>query len=201
MVHSYLSMRYPTETQTCEIEIKKSRFIGLGQYIDSIDQVKEIVRDVKKEHTAANHVVHAAIVGKKGEFISFSDDKEPKNTAGRPVFEVVKGSNLTNIIVCVIRYFGGTLLGTGGLVKAYTETAQKVVQSIKSEELIETYSFTFTIPYHIYDKVMLFLTPYQKGIETKFLSEITITYTCENHHKDMIQKELINLAQGDITFN
>ncbi|NCB01591.1 MAG: YigZ family protein [Spirochaetia bacterium] len=193
-------MRYPTETIVCEIEVKKSRFIGIGQYISSIDEIKDIIRHLRSEHSGANHVVHAAIVGKTGEMISFSDDKEPKNTAGRPVYEVVKGSLLTNILVCVVRYFGGTLLGTGGLVKAYTQAAQEVTLKIKSEELIETSTIKFTLPYDKYDKVMLFLSPYQKGLETDFLSEITITYTCETRHLEMIKKELINITQGAITF-
>ncbi len=193
-------MRYPLETYIAETEVKKSRFIGIGQYIDSLDEVKGIISTLRKEHSGANHVVHAAIVGKSGDMVSYSDDKEPKNTAGRPVFEVVKGSNLTNILVCVIRYFGGTLLGTGGLVKAYTEAAQKVTQSIKSDELIETSTIEFTISYHSYDKVLKYLTPYQKGIETDFLTEITIRFTHESIYTDEIQQELIQLTQGNITF-
>jgi uncharacterized YigZ family protein len=194
-------MRYPVETFKEEIEVKKSRFIAIGQYIESLDEVKGIVNALRKEHSGANHVVHAAIVGKDGDMVSYSDDKEPKNTAGRPVFEVVKGSNLTHIIVCVIRYFGGTLLGTGGLVKAYTEAAQKVTTQIKSEELIETSTIEFTISYDKYDKVMLFLKEYQKGIETKFLTQIDISFTCESIHKEMIKNELIQISLGDIIFH
>lgn len=200
VLHSCIPMRYPLETYIAEIEVKKSRFIGIGQYIESLDEVKRIITTLRKEHSGANHVVHAAIVGKNGDMVSYSDDKEPKNTAGRPVFEVVKGSNLTNILVCVIRYFGGTLLGTGGLVKAYTEAAQKVTQSIKSDELIETSTMNFTISYHSYDKVMMFLTPYQKEIDTQFLTEITISFTYESMYTEMIQQELIQITQGDITF-
>jgi len=200
VVQSLLPMRYPVETYSEEIEVKKSRFIGIGQYIDSTDEVKGIITALRKEHSGANHVVHAAIVGKNGDIVSYSDDKEPRNTAGRPVFEVVKGSNLTNILICVIRYFGGTLLGTGGLVKAYTEAAQKVTQSIKSEELIETSTIDFTISYDRYDKVMLFLKEYQKDIETQFLTQITISFTCESIHSSMIQQELIQITSGDIIF-
>ena len=200
MLQLLLPMKYPTETYSEEIEVKKSRFIGTGQYIDSLDEVKGIVSSLRKEHSGANHVVHAAIVGKNGDMVSYSDDKEPKNTAGRPVFEVVKGSNLTNILVCVIRYFGGTLLGTGGLVKAYTEAAQKVTQAIRSEELIETSTIGFRISYEKYDKVMLFLKEYQKGIETQFLTDITIFFTCESIHTQMIRDELIHITSSDISF-
>ena len=135
-----------------------------------------------------------------GEFVSVSDDKEPKNTAGRPVLEVVKGSDLTNIIVCVVRYFGGTLLGTGGLVKAYTEAAQLVVNNIESEQLVETQTFTFSIPYEHYDKVNMFLKEYQREMESTFLSDITITYTCEQSVYEMIKETLVNITKWDNQF-
>jgi uncharacterized YigZ family protein len=193
-------MRVPTQSFTDEIEVKRSRFIGVGYYIDNKDEIKGIINSLRKAHPQANHVVHASIIGKMGEFVSVSDDKEPKNTAGRPVLEVVKGSDLTNIIVCVVRYFGGTLLGTGGLVKAYTEAAQLVVNNIESEQLVETQTFTFSIPYEHYDKVNMFLKEYQREMESTFLSDITITYTCEQSVYEMIKETLVNITNGTINF-
>ncbi len=192
-------MRIPTKSYTDEIEIKRSRFIGVGYYIDDKEEIKGIITSLRKAHPQANHVVHAAIIGKQGEFNSVSDDKEPKNTAGRPVLEVLKGSGLTNIIVCVVRYFGGTLLGTGGLVKAYTEAAQLVVNNIESEELVETSTFTFSIPYEYYDKVTKYLNQYQREIDSTFLSDITIAFTCKKGVEELIKKELINLTNGTIS--
>ena len=118
-------MKVPVERAESEIIIKKSRFIAIAEKIDSLEQVKDIVRKVREEHPKANHVVHAAVAGKSGTIYSSSDDKEPKNTAGRPALEVLKGSKVTNIVVCIVRYFGGTLLGTGGLVRAYSKAAQE----------------------------------------------------------------------------
>ncbi|MGD1831893.1 MAG: IMPACT family protein [Sphaerochaetaceae bacterium] len=192
-------MRVPTQSYTDEIEIKRSRFIGIGRYIDQKEERKPIIDTLRREHPQANHVVHAAIIGRTGEFLSASDDREPKNTAGRPVLEVLKGSGLTNIIVCVVRYFGGTLLGTGGLVKAYTEAAHLVVNNIASEELVDTATFSFSIPYEHYDRVSMYLKEYQREIECSFLSDVTLTLTCEKSVEDMVKEHLINLTNGTVS--
>ena len=113
------AMKIPTARAEAEIEVKKSRFIAIAIPANSLEDVKKAVQQVRSEHPDATHVVHAAVIGKAGTIYSSSDDKEPKNTAGRPALEVVKGSGITDIAVCIVRYFGGTLLGTGGLVKAY----------------------------------------------------------------------------------
>ena len=107
-------MKRLLETATAEIEIKKSRFISIAYPVESLEEVKEKVIYTRSLHPNATHVVHSAVVGKSGTLCSSSDDREPKNTAGRPSLEVLKGSGITNICVCTVRYFGGTLLGTGG---------------------------------------------------------------------------------------
>lgn len=143
-------MLIPTARAEAEIEIKKSRFISIAIPTSSMDEVKNAVSSVRAEHPDATHVVHAAVIGKAGTMYSSSDDREPKNTAGRPALEVVKGSGITNITVCIVRYFGGTLLGTGGLVKAYGDSAKEVLRIVPTEPLIEKSSFTMTIPYNSY---------------------------------------------------
>jgi uncharacterized YigZ family protein len=134
------------EQATCEIEVKKSRFIAIASPLSDLSQIKEIVNQCRMEHPLANHVVHAAVLGPKGDLYSYSDDHEPKNTAGRPALEVLKGSGVTNILVLVIRYFGGTLLGTGGLVKAYADSVKEVLKIIKTEPLIDKTSFHISMP-------------------------------------------------------
>ena len=127
------AMRIPTARAEAEIEIKKSRFIAIAIPANSLEDVKKAVQQVRSEHPDATHVVHAAVIGKAGTIYSSSDDKEPKNTAGRPALEVVKGSGITDIAVCIVRYFGGTLLGTGGLVKAYGDSAKEVLKIVPTE--------------------------------------------------------------------
>ena len=101
-------MKVLKEEKTAELIVKKSRFISIARICTSPSDVKRIVDETRRQFPDATHVVHAAVMGSQ---FSFSDDHEPKNTAGRPALEVLKGSGITNIIVLIIRYFGGTLLG------------------------------------------------------------------------------------------
>lgn len=124
-------MKILAEEKEAQIIVKKSRFIAIAKKCTSTQMAKDLVKQVKAQHPKARHVVHAAVIGNE---FSFSDDKEPKNTAGRPAFEVVKGSGINNICVLIVRYFGGTLLGTGGLVHAYSDAVKLVLSDIKCIE-------------------------------------------------------------------
>lgn len=143
-------MKVLKEERTVEIVVKKSRFIAIARSCASPSDVKRLVDETRRKYEGATHVVHAAVMGNQ---FSFSDDHEPKNTAGRPVFEVVKGSGITNIIVLVVRYFGGTLLGTGGLVKAYGDSAKAVLDGIETEELVQKTRFSMEIGYELYESM------------------------------------------------
>jgi len=148
-------MKILKEEKTAEIVVKKSRFIAIAKNCSSPTEVKHLVEGTRLEYAGATHVVHAAVMGNQ---FSFSDDHEPKNTAGRPVLEVLKGSGITNIIILVVRYFGGTLLGTGGLVKAYGDSAKAVLNGIQTEELVEKTGFTLEIGYDSYENVKRLLS-------------------------------------------
>ena len=117
-------MKVLKEERSTELIVKKSRFIAIARKCNDPAEVKRIVDQTRAQYPDATHVVHAAVMGSQ---FSYSDDHEPKNTAGRPALEVLKGSGITNIIVLIIRYFGGTLLGTGGLVKAYGDSTKMVL--------------------------------------------------------------------------
>ncbi len=147
------------------IEIKKSRFISIGMYVSSAEEAKEIVKATRKEYADSSHVVHAFLSGPTTDIFGFSDDWEPSGTAGRPVLEVLKGSGITNIIVLIVRYFGGTKLGTGGLVKAYTEAAQKAIKSLPVEELISKIHFNIDLTYDLYDQITKILKIHSAEIE------------------------------------
>lgn len=104
-------------------EIKKSKFIGLYYHVDSIDEVNGILDDLKKEHKKARHMPYAY---KIGTIVRKTDDKEPSNTAGLPIYNIIERKNLDNCLIIVIRYFGGIKLGAGGLLRAYANTANMV---------------------------------------------------------------------------
>ena len=117
-------MKVLLEESKAEIVIKNSRFISEVFPVETQAQAREKLHEVKQKYFDATHVVHAFSVGLKSETFGMSDDGEPSGTAGRPVLDVLKGSGITNILLTVTRYFGGTLLGTGGLVHAYSESAK-----------------------------------------------------------------------------
>ena len=106
------------------IEIKKSKFIGLCYEISSIEEAKEIIEQLKKEHKKARHIPYAYKVNNTAKK---TDDKEPSNTAGLPIYNLIERKNLDNCLVAVVRYFGGTKLGAGGLTRAYAEAANKAI--------------------------------------------------------------------------
>ena len=197
-------MKRLLETATAEIEIKKSRFISIAYPVESLEEVKEKVIHTRSLHPNATHVVHSAVVGKSGTLFSSSDDREPKNTAGRPSLEVLKGSGITNICVCIVRYFGGTLLGTGGLVKAYGDSTKEVLKIVKTEELIERESFAAVMQYDHYTLAKRLLDETTAtDITEDFGVGITIKGKIPLSMHDILQKGFQNIGQGRIqlTFN
>jgi len=188
-----LILKSPAQT---ELVVKKSRFIAIAQICTDITQVKEMVEKVRRDNPGANHVVHAAVVGNQ---FSFSDDREPKNTAGRPAFEVLKGSGISNICVMVVRYFGGTLLGTGGLVKAYGDSVKNVLQVAETEEYVEKSRFEFSIPYPMYENVKRLLASLDAVIENEdFQSAIVIKGLVPVANQSSLQDGLSELSNGSI---
>jgi uncharacterized YigZ family protein len=107
-----------------EIVVKRSRFIADIFPVTNPGDARRLIKKQKASMTGASHVAHAFIVGGKGETRGMSDAGEPHGTAGRPIMDAIAGKNCTNILVTVTRYFGGTLLGTGGLARAYGEAAK-----------------------------------------------------------------------------
>ena len=109
-------------------EIKKSKFIGYYYEVDSIEDVKTILASLKEEHKKARHIPYAyKLLNTAGK----SDDKEPTNTAGLPIYNILERKNLNNCLIAVVRYFGGTKLGAGGLLRAYVEAANNAIEGDK----------------------------------------------------------------------
>lgn len=146
-------MLVPVKTSSTEEIIKGSRFLSESFVISSQDEVRKIIKSQKQKYSDATHVCHAFILGKSGEIMGMSDDGEPGGTAGRPILDVLKGKLCTNILVTVTRWFGGTLLGTGGLVHAYSGGAKNVLDATSFEELVEKSYFTLECDYQQYQIV------------------------------------------------
>lgn len=183
-------MKVLLERAESEIIVKKSRFIAIALKAESLEKVKDIVKEIRAEHPKANHVVHAAVIGKNGTLYSSSDDKEPKNTAGRPALEVLKGSGITNIIVCIIRYFGGTLLGTGGLVKAYGDAVKSVLEKVKTKEMKDKETISLRFSYEYYTLLKRLFEKNSVTIDAEdFNTDISITLTIDKEKKDLFVTE------------
>ncbi|NLK99162.1 MAG: YigZ family protein [Clostridiales bacterium] len=140
-----------------EIVMKKSRFIATVSLADTEEDALSFIDDLKKKYWDATHNCYAYIIGTNNKTMRYSDDGEPSQTAGKPMLDVLLAKELTNIVVVVTRYFGGTLLGTGGLVKAYqSATVEGLNQSIiiKKEpgihvQLISDYNLIGKLQYYI----------------------------------------------------
>ena len=190
-------MKVLKEEKTAELIVKKSRFISIARICNSPSDVKRIVDETRRQFPDATHVVHAAVMGSQ---FSFSDDHEPKNTAGRPALEVLKGSGITNIIVLIIRYFGGTLLGTGGLVKAYGDSTKLVLDGIQTEELVEKTAFSLTISYDLYENTKRILSSAKAdNLKEDFGTEITIKGTIPTTSQSLLSSQLSDLSNGKRT--
>ena len=182
-----------------EIVVKRSRFIAVASPVTTLEEVRERVNETKAEYNDATHVVHAAVVGKSGTLYSSSDDREPKNTAGRPALEVLKGSGITNICVCIIRYFGGTLLGTGGLVKAYGDSVKEVLKTVETEELVDYTPFRLTLQYDLYTPIKQVLTKYLcTSLTEEFDTAVRIKGSIPTASIGSFTKEIGDWGQGRI---
>ena len=139
---------------SAELSIKKSVFRAEVFYTDNAQTAKETVKRQKERYRDARHVVHAFVIGESGAVLGCSDDGEPAGTAGQPVLAVLKGSGITNILVTVTRWFGGTLLGTGGLVKAYSTAAKEALAKVHTEPLIQKAEFTCECSYENHNPLL-----------------------------------------------
>ena len=123
------------EESTAEYEEKRSRFIATLRHCENEQEAKAFIEEMRSKYWDARHNCYA-FIGEKGRLCRFSDDGEPQGTAGKPILEVLTGSGIVDIAVVVTRYFGGTLLGTGGLVRAYTKSTQDAIENAKKVEMI-----------------------------------------------------------------
>ena len=190
--------RLRTEAEA-EITVKRSRFISIAYPVTSLEEARLKVVETRKKYPDSTHVVHAAVVGKAGTLYSSSDDREPKNTAGRPALEVLKGSGITNICVCIVRYFGGTLLGTGGLVKAYGDSVKEVLKTVETEELVDYTSFRLTLQYDLYAPIKQVLTKYLcTSLTEEFDTAVRIKGSIPTASIGSFTKEIGDWGQGRI---
>jgi uncharacterized YigZ family protein len=180
--------------------VVNSRFIATLAPVFSIEEGRAFLARIKKEFADASHNVPACIIG-GGNTVTeyFSDDGEPSGTAGKPALAVLRGSGLGDIAVVVTRYFGGTLLGTGGLVKAYTESTQMVVRDVRRGRRVPVHVAMLAIPYHLLERVRLLVTrQHGEVLGEDFAADITMTLQFPIDSFDAFQNELREMSAGKL---
>ncbi len=197
----FMNDRYCTiaRESSHEIKVKGSRFIGRSFLVSALSEAAASLEAVRKQEYAATHNCYAYHVGLPDEtpVFKFSDDGEPGGTAGRPIYDVISGSGLTNLLIVVTRYFGGTKLGTGGLVKAYGETAQLTLKQSGSLERFLTDSFKVEIDFPLYDPLIKRI--HQVGAiqdSAEFSDRVTMQLTIRRSLADMLEAAITELSSG-----
>ena len=190
----------PLESVQTEILVVNSRFISDLEFVASVEQARTHLAKVRERHPTATHNVPAFIIGHGNSIITHcSDDGEPSGTAGRPALAVLQGSGLGNVSVVVTRYFGGTKLGTGGLVRAYGDAVREVLKGVKLAALLPTTTLMFITPYRLYDQVVRLVAACNgQVLDTVFLEEITVTVRFKDEEVEAFSQQLGSLSAGQV---
>ncbi len=187
-----------TNSPDYELIEKRSRFLGVAFFLSDESQVKTILQELRANHPQANHVCFAFQLGTGNTKIhGMSDDGEPKGTAGRPILEVLKGSGITNCLLVIVRYFGGTKLGTGGLVKAYGECAKGVLNKADREQIVSRETFLLQIGYEHYQKIRSWLDEAEaRDLHETFWAEILMTGNLPVEQWDRLESLIQDYTRG-----
>jgi len=174
---------------------KGSRFLSFAYPVSEQELVKPIIDDIKKRYHDARHHCFAYMIGYKHEIWRVNDDGEPSGTAGKPILGQINSAGLTNILVIVVRYFGGTLLGTSGLINAYKRAAADAINSAEVIELFVKDYFQIKFPYESLSQVMKILKEENAGFANQLFDiscSITIDFRVLNRQKIIEKLSRIN---------
>ncbi|SFU65239.1 uncharacterized protein, YigZ family [Butyrivibrio sp. M55] len=189
-----------TKEGTGEIVEKKSRFIGSSYIVESVEDAEKKIAEVSKKYWDARHNCYAYVIGKNSENTRCSDNGEPSGTAGKPILEVITGAGLTNTLVIVTRYFGGVLLGTGGLVRAYTQAAQAAIAASETGEMVYARQLTVEVAYNMINNVKYFLEQNKISIsDPRYTENVQYDICVKEEDKEKITEGLIQKCEGKIT--
>jgi uncharacterized YigZ family protein len=193
----------PAGEGAVELVVKKSRFLGTARRVLSPDEVKEWVRSERDRHPAARHVVHAFLIGPpNSEIAGMHDDGEPKGTAGRPVLEAIRGSELRNVLVLVTRYFGGTKLGTGGLVHAYSDCARAALQHTPRRIVRLEQAVQIRFPYAFYDSFLKLAAELEcRIVSEQFREAVEVEMLVPEEQLGLFRIRLNDLCRGNCSIH
>ena len=180
-----------------EIEEKKSRFICHIFKIKSEEEAEEYITAVKKKYWDARHNCYAYVTGDKGQIQRFSDDGEPQGTAGKPMLDILNSYGLTDCLLVVTRYFGGTLLGTGGLIRAYTKSTQEGIKESMVIEKCLGVMLSLTCDYTTSGKIQyLTATEHIPVLDTVYTDNVTFEMIVPVEEVGSIEKKFMEASMG-----
>lgn len=175
---------------------KKSEFIGYICHTETDEEAVDFINEIRSMHRKATHNVYAYIL-RNGSITRYSDDGEPQGTAGVPVFEVLRKEGLTDVCCVVTRYFGGILLGGGGLVRAYSHSAKIAVDAAERMIMCSCYPMEITADYNLYGRLTNILPEFEVKItDTVFETDVTVKLLCKEQLADMLTEKLIDISCG-----
>ena len=197
MTSPYLIPAHETRSEHIMVN---SRFIATLTPVFSTDEARVFIKRIRAEFSDATHNVPAYIIGGGNNVTDYcSDDGEPQGTAGRPALAVLRGSGLGDVAVVITRYFGGTLLGTGGLVKAYTESVQRVVKDAPRARKLQVHVAMLALPYNLLERIRLLAGRYKGAILGEdFAADITMTLRFPLETFPAFQADLRQLSSGSL---
>jgi len=192
MSDTYLTIQDKSEGIYTE---KRSKFLAFAHPVETIDEIKDLLTDYKKKYYDARHVCYAYMLGPERTDFRVNDDGEPSSTAGKPILGQINSRELTNILVVVIRYFGGVKLGTSGLIVAYREAAAEALSAAAVIEKTIEETVTFTFPYVMMNSVMRVVKELNPRIvEQKYDETCIITLAIKRSMAPMLEERLNKLA-------
>lgn len=178
-----------------EIVEKKSRFIGHIAHVETEEEALAFLDEIRTQHRMARHNVYAYVL--RNGRIRYSDDGEPQKTAGMPTLEAIHHAGLVDVAVVVTRYFGGILLGTGGLVRAYTQATQAAIEVAEVVVVSRCVDIMFEVPYGLYEQVIRIAEASEAKVrETDFAAEVMITLRMLDGTQDPLITKLTELTRG-----
>ena len=186
----------PYQEAESEFVEKRSRFIGHIWPVDSEDQAQELIRRVKKQHYDARHNCWCYLIRESGT-VRYSDDGEPQGTAGQPMLNVFQREGVTNVVCVVTRYFGGVLLGTGGLVRAYTTATSRALEAAEVVTVRSVVALDVTVDYGLYERAdLLIKAAGGKLAEPEFTDKVTLRWQMPEHTEGPLLTQLQELTRG-----
>ena len=190
----------PAAVARSEITVLNSRFIATAAPAFSVEEAREFITRVKREFPDATHHVPVYLIGHGASQVAHcQDDGEPPGTAGRPALAIVQGSGLGDIVLVVSRYFGGTKLGTGGLVRAYGDAARAVLEALPRAEKVLTHTVQVALPYALFERTRLSIATHRgRLMSTAFGEHATITARFAVEDFPAFESALQDLSGGTV---